>query len=199
MARASSLAPALVVAAVLATAADARVLQTVDEALARAFPGARVERRTVFLTAEQLARLEALAGTPPSSAIVHPYEARRDGELVGTAYFDTHVVRTLSETVLVVVRPDGTACRVEVIAFDEPPDYLPREAWYRQFDGRALDAELDLRRAIRPVSGATLTARATTDATRRALALHRLLAEAAEPPPPVPEAAAGGTGGASRP
>jgi hypothetical protein len=111
------------------------------------------------------------------------------------------VVRTLEETVMVVVDPDGRVARVEVIAFDEPPDYLPRAEWYRQFDGRPLDAELDLERAIRPVTGATLTAVATTAAARRVLALHRALAEsaaakrdpasgdgkpAAPPPPPAP-------------
>jgi hypothetical protein len=82
--------------------------------------------------------------------------------------------------------------RVEVLAFDEPPDYLPRAEWYRQFDGRPLDAELDLRRAIRPVTGATLTARSTTDAVRRVLALHGALAERA------PAAAAATAGGPER-
>lgn len=157
----------------------ARVLLTVEEALALAFPGARIERQTVYLTATQRARAEELAGTELASAIVHPYRATRDGRLVGTAYFESHVVRTLAETVMVTVDPAGELGRVEVLAFDEPPDYLPRAEWYRQFEGRPLDAELELRRAIRPVAGATLTARATTDAARRALAIHRALEEAA--------------------
>lgn len=170
---------ALVVGAALLlapAAAPARVLLTVEEALALAFPGAAVERRTVFLTPEQLARAEALAGERPGSAIVHPYVATRDGAVVGTAYFDSHVVRTLAETIMVTVDPQGRVGRIEVLSFDEPPDYLPRAEWYRQFDGRPLDAELELRRSIRPVAGATLTARATTDAARRVLALHEALA-----------------------
>ena len=167
-------------------AAGARVLVTVDEALALGFPGATIERGTIYLTEEQKARVKELAGgedEPP--AIVHPYRAvlhgkldgKPDSALVGTAYFDVHVVRTLQETVMVTVDPAGRVGRVEVLAFDEPPDYLPRAAWYRQFDGRALDAELDLRRAIRPVTGATLTARATTAAVRRVLAVHQVLEE----------------------
>ena len=96
---------------------------------------------------------------------------------MGTAYFETHLVRTLPETVMVVVAADGTVGRVEVLSFAEPPDYLPREAWYRQFDDRPLDAELELRHAIRPVTGATLTARVTTDAVRRVLAIHRVLGD----------------------
>jgi hypothetical protein len=179
LARATALIVSAAVATTLAVPARARVLVTVDEALALAFPGARIERRTIFLTEAQRARATELAGQPPAAAIVHPYVATRDGEIVGTAYFDTHVVRTLAETVMIAVDREGRVGRVEVLSFDEPPDYLPREPWYRQFDQRTLDAELELRRSIRPVSGATLTARATTDAVRRVLALHRALAEPA--------------------
>lgn len=146
-----------------------------DEALALAFPDCDLERRTVYLKAAQLERIGELAGEPRKSALAHVYRATRGGRLVGTAYFDTHVVRTLPETILVVVDPGGRVLRVEVVSFREPPDYLPREGWYGQFDGRTLDDELSLDRGIRPITGATLTARATTSAVRRVLALHRVL------------------------
>jgi hypothetical protein len=187
--RRSALAVALAACAVLALApapAGARVLLTVEEALALAFPDAEIARRTVFLTPQQLARAEALAGQKPSSAIVHPYVATKDRAVVGTAYFDSHVVRTLAETVMVTVDAEGRLGRIEVLSFDEPPDYLPRVEWYRQFDGKPLDRELELRRSIRPVAGATLTARATTDAARRVLALHQAIAEAQAETPQTP-------------
>ncbi len=160
--------------------ASARVLLTVDEALELAFPGCRVERTTVYLTEEQLARARELAGGDVESALVHPYVARcRDGEGGrdggGVAYFDSHRVRTLPETLMVVVGPEDEVARVEVLSFLEPPDYIPREAWYDQFLGRELGPELELKRSIRPVTGATLTARATTDAVRRVLAVHRVV------------------------
>lgn len=194
--------PALVASAVLVLAAApaaARVLLTVEEALALAFPGAEIERRTVFLTPAQLARAAELAGRPPASAIVHPYVARRDGDVVGTAYFDAHVVRTLAETVMVTVEPDGRVGRIEVLSFDEPPDYLPRAEWYRQFAGRPLDAELELRRSIRPVAGATLTARATTDAARRVLAVHQAIEETETPSTATPAPARRAAGEAAGP
>lgn len=169
----------------------ARVLLTVDEALELAFPEAEIERRTVFLSEQQIARATKLAGQPPSSAVVHPYIARRKGAVVGTAYFDAHVVRTLNETVMVTVDSEGRIGRVEVLSFEEPPDYLPRDAWYEQFAGRRLDAELELRRAVRPVAGATLTARATSDAARRVLALHEVIADARAPAPTEAKSAAG--------
>jgi hypothetical protein len=66
---------------------------------------------------------------------------------------------------------------VEVIAFREPQDYAPRQAWIDQFQGKPLNDSLSLRRDIRPLAGATLTANALTDASRRGLALWRVFYE----------------------
>jgi len=157
--------------------APARVFLTQAEALHLAFPdGVAVDRRTAFLTAEQQKEAKKIAHCPePPDALVSYYVGRREGTVVGTAYFDTHRVRTMPETILVLVTPAGAVARVEVLSFEEPEDYLPLPQWYAQFPGRALDDELSLKRAIRPVAGATLTTNATTDAVRRVLAIHRIL------------------------
>ena len=154
---------------------------TLAEALALSFPGATIERGTEYLTEEQVARAEALARETVESAVVHPYRAVRDGVVVGTAWVDVHRVRALRETVLVAVGPDQRVLRVELLAFGEPEEYVPRGSWYGQFQGRGLDDELDLRRGIRGITGATLTARATTAAVRRVLALQRVV----DGPPPT--------------
>jgi hypothetical protein len=158
-------------------AASAKVFLTVDEALRLAFPGCEVARRTAYLTPEQVKRAKSLSGVEVPSALVPYQEARRNGQLVGTAYFDTNRVRTLPETLLVVVDPQGRVARLEVISFREPEEYMPRGAWYNQFLGHKLDRELELKTGIHPVSGATLTARATTSAVRRVLALHQVISE----------------------
>jgi len=162
-------------------AAAAKVFLSTDEALHLAFPNCALERRTVFLTAAQLRRARELAGVEIKGALVNPYRATRGGQLVGTAYFDAHVVRTQPETVMVVVDPQGRVARIEVLSFAEPEDYLPRGPWYAQFVGRGLTADLNLDHAIRGVAGASLTARATTSAVRRVLAIHQTLGET--PPP----------------
>jgi Na+-translocating ferredoxin:NAD+ oxidoreductase RnfG subunit len=109
------------------------------------------------------------------SALATFYVATKDGRELGTAYFDTHTVRTMDETIMVAVDPAGVITRIEVLSFSEPEEYLPKAHWYEQFQGKPLDDELSLKRAIRPVTGATLTAHATTDAARRVLALDRVL------------------------
>ena len=170
-------------------AVSAAVLVSREEALALAFPApAAVERRVAWLDEAQLAeaRRRAGEGVEISSGHVPHYVATRDGAIVGTGYFDTHRVRTAPETAFIVVSPDGRIERLEVIAFDEPEEYRARPAWLDQFDDRALDDELALRRAIRPMTGASLTARALTHAARRILALHAVIATAAPPPASAP-------------
>ncbi|HEV2064759.1 MAG TPA: FMN-binding protein [Thermoanaerobaculia bacterium] len=166
----------LALAILLAAApAGAKVFLTQEEALKLAFPGAAIERKTAFLTEAEQQEAATLSGGPRPSALAVAYVATKDGRLVGTAYFDTHVVRTQTETLMVVVDPSGAMARVEVLSFSEPEEYLPRGHWYAQFPGRSLDDELSLKRGIRPISGASLTARATTEAARRVLATHRVL------------------------
>ena len=167
----------LAVALLLPAPASTAVLLTQEEALAEAFPDAEVERLTEFLEPEQVVRIEDLAGSELGSRLVVRYRAVRDGEAVGTAYFDAHRVRTLPETLMVVIGEEGEVIRVDVLSFDEPPDYLPRSAWFDQFDGRVLDADLSLKRGIRGVTGATLSSRAVVAAVRRALAIHQVLSE----------------------
>ncbi len=156
--------------------ASATVVITVEEALELAFPGAAVERETLFLDEDQRASVLDLGGAATTSALATRFSATgAAGEVIGYAYLDTHLVRTLPETVMVVLDADGTVRRVEVVAFREPLEYMPREGWYGQYIGRELDDDLVLKRGIRPVTGATLTARATTDAVRRVLAIHAVV------------------------
>lgn len=150
-------------------------LPTSQEALALAFPGAQLARTEHILTEAQAERAVALAKLPLPGRWLVAYEARKEGRLVGVGFFDTHRVRTLNETLLVAVSPEGRILRVETVVFHEPQDYAARPAWVKQFEGKALDDRLGLKGDIHPLSGATLTANAMTDAARRCLALWQVL------------------------
>jgi hypothetical protein len=181
----ASAALALLLAGAAATV-SATVFLTQEEALRLAFPGAAVAHRTAFLTPAQQNEARKLSGDPDlPAALVNLYVAMKDGHEVGTAYFDTHLVRTMPETIMIVVDPSGAIARIEVLSFSEPEEYLPRPRFYEQFAGKPLTDELSTKRGIHPVTGATLTVRATTDAARRVLALHRILHESPAPTPPA--------------
>lgn len=137
-------------------------------------PPVQVERKTLYLDDAQAAAAAREAGTKITGRVVPYYVGRREGKTVGYAYFDTHLVRTLPETIMVLLDPAGGVRKIEILSFSEPEDYFPRKAWLDQFNGRKLDGDLALRRGIRNLAGASLTSEAITAACRRILALHRL-------------------------
>ena len=146
-----------------------------DEALKLAFPDAEIRQSMIFLTTDEQAEASKLSGLQIESGLVARYDALKDQKSIGRAYLDTHIVRTKKESLLIVLNNDGKILRIEIVAFQEPPEYLPSEKWYEQFEGKALDEELRLKKEIHPVTGATLTAQASTDASRRVLAIDQVL------------------------
>lgn len=149
-----------------------------EEALAAVYDGADIRAEQLFLTPAQLEQVATRAGTDPASAIVARYLAARNGEIVGRAYIDTHTVRTKRESLLISLDAQGRVLRIDVTAFLEPPEFRAPVPWLGQYRGRALDDDLGINRAIRPIAGATLTARAANSAVRRVLAIDEILRSA---------------------
>ena len=148
---------------------------TREEALAQVYPGAEIRAEQIFLTPAQMTEVARRAGTDPPSALVARYVAARDGQVIGRAYVDTHVVRTKRESLLISLDAHRRVMRVDVTAFLEPAEFRAPGPWLGQYRGRAMDDDLAINRAIRPIAGATLTARAANNAVRRVLAVDEVL------------------------
>lgn len=146
-----------------------------DEALASAYPGAAIRSEQLFLTAAQQKRVAETAGGERVPALVVRYLAMKDGQVVGRAYVDTHIVRTKKESLLVLLDAQARVKRIEVTVFLEPGEYQAPEPWLRQYKDRSLTPDLAINRAIRPIAGATLTARAANSAVRRVLAIDQVV------------------------
>lgn len=155
---------------------EAKVFHAKQEALAIAFPEAdEVETKSFFLTEEQIGHIQTLAKAPVDSKVVAFYIGHKGETVLGYAFIETHIVRTLPETFLIVLSPEGTIQRVLTLAFYEPLEYLPTDRWIAQFDNKQLSPELQLQRDIHGITGSTLTARAVTRGVRTVLALFQVL------------------------
>lgn len=161
----------------VAPPADAAVYMTKDEALREAFGDAVVTRKSFVLDDTQADSVQKLAGARLESRIAAAYVATVDDSIVGTAFFDTRIVRTMPGVFMTVIAPDLTVREVHVLAFHEPADYAPSRRWLDQYDGRPLEDGLWPKRDIRNISGATLSARAIAESVRIALALSTVLVE----------------------
>lgn len=162
--------------AVLAGPAAATVYYARDEALKLAFPDAdRVTPKDFFLTGEQRGAIETQAKSKLESDLVTVYAGYHGDQVIGYAVFDTHVVRTLPETFLVVLSPAGAVTATYLLAFYEPTEYAPPERWLAQFHDATLSDELRVGRGIVGITNSTLTSEAVTGGIRRALAIHAVL------------------------
>ncbi|MFQ5351471.1 MAG: FMN-binding protein [Candidatus Binatia bacterium] len=156
--------------------AGANVFHGLDEIHDLAFPGAsRVQGHDYFLDPSQQAAIERRTGIPIDSRLVTVYVGYLGDQVQGYAILDTHLVRTFPETFLVVLHADGSVRSTYVMAFHEPLEYLPHEGWLRGLNGRRLDDDLRIGRAVAGITGATLSSHAVLTGLRRALAIYETL------------------------
>jgi hypothetical protein len=152
----------------------AKVYSTKDEALGKAFPGARIERKNIFLTEGDMKKVEGRSGAEVTSRLFTYYMALKGDALVGYAVIDRHTVRTKPEVYMAVIRPDLAMDYVEILAFYEPEEYLPMKRWLNQFAGKYLNDGLWVKRDIQAISGATITSYTLTREIRKVLAILEL-------------------------
>jgi hypothetical protein len=177
-ARGSCRAPAAIVFALAlagAAPAHAGAVPPLDEGLARAFPGARIEKRTLALSLEDVSAVEARAHTRCEPRLVTAYVAWRGDTLAGAAWTDRRVIRTREAVLLLAVAPDTSLVRVDVLAFFEPLEYVPPSRWLALFRGRGSRKPLTPQRSVPVVAGVTLSSRAVNESARLALAWYEVL------------------------
>ena len=168
----------LVATILVAAPASAKVFYARDEMLGLAFPEAdEVDAKDYVLTRAQKGEIERRAYSSLDSALLTIYTGRKAGNIVGYAILDTHIVRTLPETFLVVIAPDGSVAATHVLAFYEPLEYVPGKRWLSQLRARRLGDGLRIGVDIAAITGSTLSSRAVVAGVRRALAAYQVLIE----------------------
>lgn len=160
----------------LVSIVPAQVFKSQDLALRQAFPeNASLQRKTLFLTDEQINTIQEKAKTKVDSKVVTYYTGVKGDSVLGFAYFESGIVRTKPATYMVVLHPDGEIKYVDILAFYEPLDYLPAPNWLSLFESKVLSTGLWPGRDIHNITGATLTTRAITLGIRKVLAIHGLV------------------------
>lgn len=158
----------------IAQQACATLYYSKEEAFELAFgQGASVEALPVFLTEEQVAAIEQKAKVKLDSQLFTFYEGRRGNQLIGYAAIESHTVRTQTETLLLVLSPEGQLTNSVMLAFHEPPEYQPPARWFAKLSGKRIE-ELVLNYGIDGVSGATLSVRAALDSARKVMTIFAL-------------------------
>ncbi|MFA6144105.1 MAG: FMN-binding protein [Sulfurimonas sp.] len=137
----------------------------------RAFSAKSVEQQNIILSQAQVQQLMKASQQPIETKLYRVYSAKNDSKTVGYGVLLNKKVRTKTAIALYLIDMSGKIKSIEIVAFNEPIEYLPTKTWLDGFDNKSSANTLKLNQDIPTTTGATLSARAITDGARIALSL----------------------------
>ena len=130
-----------------------------------------IKRDKIILSKEELSSIKKMAKLPVKSKLYRYYQVTKENKIVGFAILISQKVRTKKATVLYFIE-DGKMKFIEILAFLEPKEYIPKDIWMGQFDDKNISDSFSIGKDIPTISGATLSAKSLTDGARLAIALY---------------------------
>ncbi|MGK0367695.1 MAG: hypothetical protein ACI9QD_000833 [Thermoproteota archaeon] len=147
---------------------------TYQEVIQSLYKKCSQKKQTLYLTSDQKKNIEEMAKTDLISSLAIRYKMSCPAEKPFFIYVDSHIVRTMNETVLGVVK-NGEVKKIKITSFFEPLEYKPSLKWIAQLTNKPLNDKLIINNGVHGLSGASLSALALTQFTRRILALDHVI------------------------
>ncbi len=135
---------------------------------------ATVMKKNVLLSKAKFQNIQKNAAAKLDTKIYRIYTATRADKVLGYGILINRKVRSKNTVVLYFIK-DAILLNIEIIAFNEPLEYIPTKKWNSQFKNIKTDTMLQLNRDIPSVTGATMSARSVTDGSRIAFAIYNEL------------------------
>ena len=132
-----------------------------------------IDKKRVLLKGEEAAAVQKHSHGVLQSKLITLYEV--GGKTGAYAILLSRKIRTKTATVLYMIDSDGTLRAAEIIAFNEPPEYLPGASWMKQFEHVGKAGSLQVGSGVSVITGATLSARSIAEGARLAMAIVALL------------------------
>ncbi len=164
----------LIIFSLLAVSLHGAVLIAPQDAMRQNFGNdVVVEKKNILLNRQQAVDVSQSAKTVLKSKIFRSFRAIRDGIDVGYGVLISGKVRSKNAAVLYLITPSGTLKSIEIVAFNEPPEFIPSQSWLRLFEGQSGADTLRVGKDVPTITGATMSARTVTDGARVALAVFQ--------------------------
>lgn len=146
---------------------------TQEEALRWALPGAEeIVAQEHELEPRRKKEVERKVGWQLKDTRFTFYEGRSNGKVVGYAFIDHEIGKHQPITFVVALDTEGKVRDVDVMIYRESiGGEIKGRRFLDQFHGRDASSPLKLGKDVDSITGATLSARATTRAVRKAIVL----------------------------
>ncbi|MDQ7084038.1 MAG: FMN-binding protein [Sulfurovum sp.] len=133
-----------------------------------------IKAKRLILTATQFTQIQNQAKSTVRTKIYRYYEIMRGAKRVGVAVLISRKVRSKKATILYAFDNKAQLIFTEIMAFAEPPEFIPSPIWMSQLQKQKASARLMVGKDIPTISGATLSARCVSDAARIARAIYQI-------------------------
>ncbi len=136
---------------------------------------ATIRKKNILLSSAMFKKIQSSAKVKLQTKIYRIYIAEKRGKISGYGILINKKVRSKNAVVMYLITKDGILKGIEIIAFNEPHEYIPSKTWTSQFQNIPTNKMLKLSRDIPTITGATLSARSVTDSSRIAFAIYNEL------------------------
>ena len=166
----------LLLGVLLTSGSHAKAKVSVDEVIETSFNNvSAVEPKSLILSSKQFQEVRSRAKAAITTKVYRYYDIVSAGKSIGKAVLITRKVRSKKATVLYAFDTKGTLRFSEIMAFGEPPEFIPSKIWMSQLQKQKPSAKLTVGKDIPTISGSTMSASSITEGARVARAIYEIV------------------------
>lgn len=139
---------------------------------------ADVTEKSIILNKEQKQAIQKAAKTKLDSSIIRTYKVSDGSQHLAYAILLSNKIRSKNGVYLYTVNAKDLLESIEVVAFNEPLEYMPSDTWKKQFVNTATTQHLNIPKNISTITGATLSARSITESANIAMQIYNIVLKA---------------------
>ncbi len=159
----------------LSLSLQAKLLISPFEAMKLHFgEGIKIEKKNILLTTDEAKRVTQLAQHKLKTKIYKTFRVTKDGKLLAHGILVLSKVRSKDTAILSIINTKGILQTIEIIAFNEPMEYLPSKSWIQVLNNKTLTPMLAVGKEVPSITAATMSARAAINSARIALAIYEV-------------------------
>lgn len=132
----------------------------------------KISKKNILLKTQEAKKIQKDAKVKLKSNIFKVFKATDKGNTLGYGIILNKKVRSKNAAVLYVISKDSILKSIEIVAFNEPMEYIPSQTWIKQFDNTPTSKRLKISKDIPTITGATLSAKSIVDGSRVAFAFY---------------------------
>lgn len=132
----------------------------------------KITQEDLLITDANVLKIEQNAKTKLNTKSFKIFKAAKNGKNIGYGVLIDRKIRSKNGVALYMISADSTLKAVEIIAFNEPLEYIPSKKWISQLNNTQSQNIEKVLKDVPPITGATLSAKNIIDGSSIAFAIY---------------------------